>query len=372
MNVLVLSSEFPPKVGGIGTFAYNLSIGLAKAGKKVKVLTFGSGYSKNVEENLEIFQIHAFWNKKIVKIFPLTLWAIWICFKSKPGKILAMVWTHEGIVGFLIKKILNVKYILMTHGSEILRHRDDLNKQVIMKKVFEEAESICANSNFTKELVASLGFKDLSISVINPPISLRKIKTDDKIDQKFDLQGKRVLLTVSRLVPRKGHALVIEALAQLLPSYPDLFYVMTGKGAYGKELEGIAREKGILDHVKITGFLTDQEVSQLYRRCEIYVSPSVEVNKDIEGFGISLAEASAHGKPVIAGQCGGVTDAVLDEQTGLLIKKPTVEKLVVCISRLLEDESLRDRLGSSGKKFVEDELNIFEQAQKFQKILNFN
>lgn len=372
-KILVLSSEFPPQVGGIGTFAYNLSIGLAKTGNKVDVLTFGDGQDKNIEDKLEVCRISSYWNRKFLKLFPMVFWALWICISKKPEKILAMVWTHEGIVSFLVKKILSVKYILMTHGSEILRHRDINDRRSIMQKVFEEADSICANSQFTKELVASLGFKNPPVSVVHPPMFVGKIEGDsnsDEINQKFCLHDKQVLLTVARLVPRKGHALVIQALARLLPSYPNLIYVMTGSGSYEKELKYIASENKILDRVVFTGFVTDREVSLLYSRCDIYVSPSSEVDRDVEGFGIALAEASAHGKPVIAGQSGGVKDAVLDGETGLLIDKPDVEKLIDYIARLLDDKSLRDRLGRAGQKFVECELSPPAQVERFLKVLN--
>jgi phosphatidyl-myo-inositol dimannoside synthase len=373
LKILILSSEFPPAVGGIGTYANNLSRGLGEVGMEVKVITFGKRCSKSLEGNIETFYISSFWNKKFFKILPLSIVTLWVCLIQKPEKVLAMVWTHEGIVGLLFKKILNMKYILMTHGSEILKHKDSVYGRIVMKKVFEEAESICANSNFTKELVASLGFKEVPVSVIHPTVPVCERNVDsmvNEVDEKFNLHGKRVLLTVSRLVPRKGHALIIEALALLLPSYSDLIYVMTGKGIYGKKLEEIAKEKGVLDRVKFTGFLSDREVSLLYDRCEIYVSPSYEIDQDVEGFGIALAEASAHAKPVIAGQCGGVGDAVLDGETGLLISEPNVEKLVSCISRLLDDRLLQNKLGETGRRYVEAELNSFSQIRKFLKVFN--
>jgi phosphatidylinositol alpha-1,6-mannosyltransferase len=372
LKVLILSSEFPPIVGGISSYAYNLSRGLCRADVKIHVITFGSDYDFSDIPNLKALRLASFWNKKFIKIIPLFVCALWICIWEKPNNILAMVWTHEGIASFLIKKILGTKYFLMAHGSEVLKHKEKNIQQWLMKLIFENAKTICANSRFTRKLVVSLGFKTPNIIVAHPPISIPPTPSTadlDELNKKFDLNGKLVLLTVSRLVPRKGHAEVIKALAKLRSKYPNLIYVMTGEGPYIEILKKIAEEHDIQDRIIMPGFVSTRDLSLLYQRCDIYVSPSHEINNDIEGFGMSLAEASSFGKPVIAGKSGGVEDAVIDGETGLLVESPSVDFLVEGITRLLDDELLRLNLGNSGKEFVERELNIMVIRKKFLDIL---
>ncbi len=375
MKTLILASEFPPIVGGISSYAYNLSLGLSASDVEIRVITFGNKSDLSNISNIKVFRIAPFLNKKFIKIIPLFFYTLLFGVYDKPNNILAMVWTHEGIVAFLVKKILGIKYFLMAHGSEVLKHKERGFVRRLMKAIFESAETICANSKFTKGLVFSLKLKLPDIAIAHPPISIAATPSDsdlNELNKKFDLGGKSVLLTVSRLVPRKGHAEVISALAELYSKYPHLRYVMTGEGLYIEKLKKIADEYGVRDRVIMTGFVSEQDLSLLYRRCDIYVSPSHEIYDDIEGFGMSLAEASAFGKPVIAGRSGGVEDAVVDGKTGLLVESPNVGCLVEGITRLLDDESLRLDLGSAGKEFVKNEFNSTIQGKKFLKILENN
>jgi phosphatidylinositol alpha-1,6-mannosyltransferase len=135
--------------------------------------------------------------------------------------------------------------------------------------------------------------------------------------QSFD--GKRVILSVSRLVERKGVDKVIEALPFVLERCPNALYVVVGDGPYRERLMELAQEKGIADKVLFAGRVPD--IRPFYRACDVFVLPTREGRKgDIEGLGLVYLEAAACGKPVVASLVGGVADAVVPNETALIVE----------------------------------------------------
>jgi phosphatidylinositol alpha-1,6-mannosyltransferase len=123
------------------------------------------------------------------------------------------------------------------------------------------------------------------------------------------------------------------------------------------------------DKIRFVGFVSEAELNQLYRRCAIYISPSMMEEGDVEGFGIALVEAGAHGRPVIAGRTGGVEDAVVDGETGILVDPSKLDEIETALVRLLDDDDLRQRLGSQAKRRAELRFGIQRQGELLINIL---
>ncbi len=162
---------------------------------------------------------------------------------------------------------------------------------------------------------------------------------------------------MARLVPRKGHDVVLRALPRVLASVPDARYVIAGDGPDRSRLESLARDLGVAHAVHFAGRVDD--VLPYFQACDVYVMMSrSEDEGEVEGFGIAFTEASACGKPVIAGRSGGTAEAVLDGVTGVLVDPHDVEALANTIVNLLTNRAEAARLGAGGREFVERELNI--------------
>jgi phosphatidylinositol alpha-1,6-mannosyltransferase len=164
--------------------------------------------------------------------------------------------------------------------------------------------------------------------------------------------GGPVLLTVGRLDDRKGHIRVIEALARLRPRFPGLRYRVAGSGAMQQTLEHRASELGVTDAVDFLGFVPDRELDRVYESADVFVMPSLTSEQSTEGFGIVFLEASYFGLPVVGYRSGGVTDAVVDGETGVLVRPNDTGELDGALARLLEDRELRFRLGRQGRERV--------------------
>ena len=174
---------------------------------------------------------------------------------------------------------------------------------------------------------------------------------------RYGLGDGRWLLSVARLTRHKGIDTALQALARLRERHPDLRYAVVGTGEEQEALEAEARELGVADRVRFLSAVPDRDLPALYNAAEIYLGVSRLLEQRVEGFGISLAEASACGLPVVAGRSGGIPAAVRDGETGLLVDAERVEAVVEAVGTLLDDPALRARLGAAGRRAVESHYN---------------
>jgi phosphatidylinositol alpha-1,6-mannosyltransferase len=180
-----------------------------------------------------------------------------------------------------------------------------------------------------------------------------------------------VLLTVGRLVSRKGIDTVLEALPLLLLRVPDLQYMIVGDGPDRPRLQSLVQALKLQNVVSFRGEVTDAQLLATYHQAHIFVMPVREEQQaaSVEGFGIVYLEASACGLPVIAGRSGGAIEAVRDGQTGYLVEPRDPEALAKKVLTLLQNAELRQQMGQNGRRWVETEMNWDRAAQQFLQIL---
>ncbi|GAB4581817.1 MAG: glycosyltransferase family 4 protein [Anaerolineales bacterium] len=179
------------------------------------------------------------------------------------------------------------------------------------------------------------------------------------------------LLTLSRLVPRKGIDTVLHTLPTLRKTFPTLNYLIGGKGPDRERLETLANDLGVAQAVKFLGFIPDEEVPALYRKATIFVMPSREdlQASSVEGFGIVFLEASACGLPVVASNSGGIAEAVREGETGLLVPPDDPSALAQALYHLLTDPGRCRRMGQAGRAWVEREMNWDRAGREMLEVL---
>ena len=153
------------------------------------------------------------------------------------------------------------------------------------------------------------------------------------LEARYGIRGRRVLLTVGRLVAAeryKGFDAVIEVLPRLLEKNPDLAYLIVGDGTDRQRLQERVRSEGLDDCVRFAGYISEREKAGHYRLADVYVMPSKG-----EGFGIVLLEALASGIPVVASKVDGSREAVLDGQMGILVNPDVPEEIVRAVEQAL-------------------------------------
>ena len=181
-----------------------------------------------------------------------------------------------------------------------------------------------------------------------------------------------MLLSVARLVPRKGIDTVLQALPQLLAQSPDLQYWIVGNGPARVSLGRQAQELGLIQAVRFMDKVSDSELPEIYRRATIFVLPArADYHAgSVEGFGIVYLEASASGLPVVAARSGGAAEAVIENETGLLVPPDDPAALGQALQRLLDDAQMRQEMGRAGRRWVEREMNWDRVGRQFISIID--
>jgi phosphatidylinositol alpha-1,6-mannosyltransferase len=164
--------------------------------------------------------------------------------------------------------------------------------------------------------------------------------------------GELLLLTVGRLQRRKGHDLVLRALASLLAEGLDLRYAIAGTGEERSRLESLAADLAVGARVTFLGAVPQDDLPSLYAACDVFVHPNRVEDGDFEGFGIVFLEAAATSKPTIGGRSGGVPESVEEGTTGLLVAGTDADALALALRRLASSAALRRQMGEAGRARV--------------------
>ena len=166
-----------------------------------------------------------------------------------------------------------------------------------------------------------------------------------------------MVVCVSRLVPRKGQDTLIQAMPRILAAVPDAVLLIVGGGPYEKDLRQLAaRDRASRDSVRFTGACPWAELPAHYGAGDVFAMPcrTRRGGLDVEGLGIVYLEASATGLPVVAGDSGGAPDAVLDGETGWVVRGGSPRSAADRIIALLGDPELRRAHGRAGPAWVEE------------------
>ena len=179
-----------------------------------------------------------------------------------------------------------------------------------------------------------------------PPVSREAARKSLQINEQ------KTLLSIGRVVPRKGMDMVIRALPRIQGKIPDVLYLVAGEGQYRQELEHLARNLKVESRVRFIGRFSDKDLATLCCSADIFVLPNRYVASEgsVEGFGIVFLEAAFYGLPVIAGRSGGAQDAVRDGETVWIVNPESPSEIADAVCHLLENEEQRREMGERGRK----------------------
>lgn len=371
-RILLLTGEFPPFAGGIANAAVNLARALVKEGCSISVVAPTYKRSDKEFDRCEPYRIYRLpmMRLRYVRMLPMAPVILAIALKEHPEFILAMRATREGVIALIVKKLLGIPYLVFAHGLEFARFNPNSLSWRICRQIYKQAEAILANSGPTQAILAERGFDKGKVHIVHWGVSDQIFEPVQPLTnwngQSFE--GKRVILSVSRLVERKGVDKVIEALPLVLEQCPDVLYVVIGDGPYRERLMQLAQEKGVTDKVLFAGRVPD--IRPFYRACDVFVLPTREGRKgDIEGLGLVYLEAAACGKPVVASLVGGVADAVVPNETALIVDPLDPKDIANAIVKVLTDKELARKLGEAGRERVLREFTYDKVAAKVLQIV---
>jgi glycosyltransferase involved in cell wall biosynthesis len=230
----------------------------------------------------------------------------------------------------------------------------------------KNATLITTVSNYSSgKLVQFYGVDKAKIRVVPNGVDTERFKpskSGEKIKRQIGLDSKLCVLFVGRLIPRKGLPFLIEAANHIVKEHSQTMFVVVGDGPLKNNIRAQLEKLNLSSNFVLLGDVNERVLPALYNCADVFVLPSIQ-----EGQGIALLEAQATGKPVVAFNVSGVREAVLDKETGFLMK-PDSRQLAEAVLKLLANYSLREKMGSKGREFVSANFSWDVCAQRMLKV----
>lgn len=283
------------------------------------------------------------------------------------GELNSSAWLGEAC-----RRLIGCQVIYYIHGEEITTRFEAGSFGRNRFKYLSRADGIIAVSRFTQRtLIEEMGLPAERVHLIENAVdTIRFSPGPDDADfrQRWGVSGKRLVVGVGRLVPRKGFDHILAGWKSVLADHPDAHFMIIGDGPIRQELQKTVDEAGIGHSVTLTGPVSNEDLIAAYRSAELFIMPNRTMpDGDTEGFGLVFLEANACGRAVIGGRAGGAVEAVRDGETGLLVDGYSIEEISTAIRRLLGDDALRHRLEQGGLAHAQANSWITRAAQ-FQEL----
>ncbi len=367
--IVLLTRKFAPQKGGMETFSNQLDALLPLPHRTIH---FGAR------------------PRDIVWAAPRLLFAAWRLRREATAYHLG-----DGVLVALapfIRWFSDAPIVVTIHALEVLYPSRLL--QFFIRRGLPACDAVVAVSDFTKKLLVSEPWLVAAekISVIPHGAEKQEVPVDvaDYVQWKADQRklmffNNRMLhktikytqkpepflflLTVGRLVPRKGVAWFIRhVLPGIVAQHPNVFYVVVGVGPDQTAIEAAVNETGLKDSVIVVGSVDDSTLRYIYRSCDVFVMPNIPIANDAEGFGFVGIEAASFGLPVLATNADGIPTAIHDGKNGRLVEPKDAEAMTTQLTHWIEDDTERVRFGTASAQYTQQEFDWTQLMKRYADI----
>lgn len=373
MSLIFLADDFPPATGGIQTYAAELARAVAEAGEEVRVVARAQPGSDSVDAELPCPVLRVPTGGGYVPAaLSLAAGAERAAAEmTEPVRCLVCTkWSPEGPGAIWAARSLRRPFVLIGHGGEFSHVGGQLMKWLVQRVVLRRAALCLANSSYTAGLFRRAGVQERRVGVIYGGVRPERFRPEpeqvERVRARLGPGNRHVILTVARLIRRKGHEHVLRALPQVLQAVPDTAYLIVGDGPLADELRALVEELGLTDSVIFAGAAAEEELAACYALGDVLAMPSVPVRGELaEGLGLAYLEAAAAGRPSVGTRFGGIPDAIADGETGLLVEPGDDAALAEALIRLLADPDEARRMGQAARERVEAQFTWARVAERF-------
>jgi phosphatidyl-myo-inositol dimannoside synthase len=368
-RVLVVTNDFPPRVGGVQQYVCNAVRHLPP--DRVAVLAPNwPGWRDH--DRAQPFAVHRWPATFAWPTSSLARRVEWLVREHSADVVLFGHGFPLPLLGPALAR-KGTPYVVLTHGAEVWMARVP-GLSHALRIALGQASAVTAVSRYTARSMTRVTPPTVPLTVLYPGVDVERFspKVDGSpIRERFDLVDRPVVLCLSRLVPRKGQDVLIRGMELVQKLAPGAVLLLAGDGPYRPELEALAR-KAPPGSVVFAGEIREEDASAYYAACDVFAMPcrSRWGGLEVEGFGIVFLEAAAASKPVIAGRSGGAAEAVDDEQTGLLVEGREPKAVALTVASALQDRAAAERMGSVGRARVEGKFAWPIVADRLAKILS--
>ena len=371
MNLAMITQDFPPEIGGIETYAAELAERFAEYCDEFIILAPDKREARVVDSQLSypVYRIasgNAFMGLASIPEVPRLL--------EKKGirNIFHTQWQTLPASVFAKKLGAVQKIFVAAHARELLFNPFQSIPGIgqkfatYRKWLLSQADHFFPVSSYTAGLLSNQGVDRINIrTVINGTDPKQFYPTDKEAARRsIGVNAQNIMLTITRLVSRKGIDTALKAFSSVKQKQPNSLYLVVGDGPQREEFQMLASQLGIADSVRFTGRVPFESLLDYYKACDVFVMPSKTELPNVEGFGIVFLEAGACGKPVVGTFSGGIPSAIVDGETGFLVSEDDFEALGEVLERLFADKELAQKMGAKGRAYVQNEANWDKTAQK--------
>jgi phosphatidylinositol alpha-1,6-mannosyltransferase len=263
--------------------------------------------------------------------------------------------------------------VALSHGHEVWWAKIPILKQML-QKIIKDVDKLGYLGTFTKNQISKATTEVNKLVQIAPGIDTNYFQpktANPSLIAKYQLESRRVIVCVARLVHRKGQDQLIKALPDILEKFPEAILLIVGQGPIEQMLRNSARQLGVTHKVIFTGRVPHADLSDYISLGEVFAMPvrSRFYGFEVEGLGIAYLEASACGLPVVVGNSGGAVDAVIDQVTGLLVDGKNINEISGAICRLLAEPAKAQAMGQAGRGWVISDWQLSSWSEKFNNLL---
>ncbi len=356
-RVLVLSSEFPPGPGGIGTHAFELTRHLQVFGWEVQVVT-SQDYASEAEiagfNRSQPFDIIRFDSASMSPFKWITRWreASRALTAFRPDIVLASGMRPIWLAALLARRY-GLPFVAVGHGTEFGVR--SLRCRSLNRWSFGQASEVVCVSEYTWRQMSEVGIRPRGGRIIHngaDPEGFRVLPSSEvaKIRRSLGVDGARLLITVGQVSERKGQSVVIRALARVMRRGGDTHYLIAGLPTEQDRYAQLAFDLGVQDHVHFLGRLSADDLVGAINASDLFVMTSrYTPGGDFEGYGIAVIEAALCGKPAVVSQDSGLVEAIDEGKTGLAVPQDDPEATAEAILELLDDHSRRETMGARAR-----------------------
>ncbi len=373
-KTLIITLEFPPHIGGVATYVHDVAHALDPEKTIILAPKVPSDFKEEVqgEDRYQCIRKNLLFPRWLWPRWLKLCWLVWlICRKEKIELIMIHHILPAGYPAWLMRKFLKIPYLVFSHGTDIAAASRTKWKAFMAQKVALSSEQIVCNSDsLARRLLIRFPKLAGKVSVVYPcpqeifinPVEPEKIS---ELKQNLALQGKKVILSVARLVDGKGFPHLVRVMSEVVKINPTIVWIIIGTGPKLQQIITDVEKNNLQNIVRFIGDVPHDTMPPYFQAADLFILLTHPDNGQEEGLGLVFLEAAAAGLAAIAGKSGGVEEAIRNGQTGLVFDVYRESKSIVeSIVTLLRDTSYRQSLGKNAQQRIKAEFNWPHQLER--------
>jgi phosphatidylinositol alpha-1,6-mannosyltransferase len=370
-RTLLVTNDFPPRPGGIQQFVHNLALRQPPDSLVVYSSTWRGASGFDARQPFEVVR------EDTAVLLPTPAVArraaelaraygcdrVWFGAAAPLGLLAAGLTRRTGIT----------RAVALTHGHEV-GWAALPGARAALRRIARGVDVMTYLGEYQRRRLAAVVGDLTELRWLAPGVDLDSFApsvSGARVRAEHGLEGRPVVVCVSRLVPRKGQDTLVRALPEIRRRVGDAALLLVGGGPYRATVRRLAHRLGVARHVVCTGSVPWERLPEHYAAGDVFAMPcrTRRGGLDVEGLGIVYLEASATGLPVVAGDSGGAPDAVLPDETGYVVPGRDVDAVADRVAEILENPDLAKRLGTAGRAWTQRQWPWAAQAARLTDLL---